>query len=98
MTGPGSQGLNTLTRHHAVKVASAVSVEDCCLYIEEAVGHESILSTLKMNNAAVIFLNTVEKANELVERGIVVDRLLTPVLPLSVPSKKSDTVQCSSVH
>ncbi len=41
-----------------------------------------------MNNAAVIFLNTVEKANELVERGIVVDGLFTPVLPLSMPSIK----------
>ncbi len=88
MTAPDSRGLNTLTRRHAVKVAAAVSVEDCCLAIGEAVGHESILSASKMNNAAVIFLNTVEKANELVERGIVVDGLFTPVLPLSMPSKK----------
>ncbi len=88
MTAPDSRVLNTLTRRHAVKVASAVSVEDCCLAIGEAVGHGSILSASKMNNAAVIFLNTVEKANELFERGIVVDGLFTPVLPLSMPSKK----------
>ncbi len=71
-----------------MKVAAAVSVEDCCLAIGEAIGHESILSASKMNNAAVIFLNTVEKANDLVEGGIVVDGLFTPVLPLSMPSKK----------
>ncbi len=77
MTALDSRVLNTLTRHHAVKVASAVSVEDCCLAIGEAVGHGSILSASKMNNAVVIFLNTVDKANELVEQGIVVDGLFT---------------------
>ncbi len=43
MTAPDSRGLNTLTRRHAVKMAAAVSVEDCCLAIGDAVGHESIL-------------------------------------------------------
>lgn len=41
-----------------------------------------------MNNATVIFLNTVDKANELVEQGLTIDGLFTPVLPLSMPSKK----------
>lgn len=54
----------------------------------DVVGHESILSASRMNNATVIFLRTVEKANKLVETGIVVDDLFTPVLPLSTPSKK----------
>ncbi len=48
-----------------------ISVEKCCLAVGEVVGHESILSASKMNNAIVIFLSTVEKANELVEAGIV---------------------------
>lgn len=65
-----------------------MSVEDCCLAIGEVVGHESILSASKMNNATVIFLNTVDKVSELVKCGIVVDGLFTRVLPLSVPSKK----------
>ncbi len=69
-------------------MASAISVEKCCLTVGEVVGHESILSASKMNNAIVIFLSTVERANELVEAGIVVDELFTPVLPLSTPSKK----------
>ncbi len=88
MTAPRSQCLSSLTRRHGVKVASAISVEKCCLAVGEVVGHESILSASKMNNAIVIFLSTVEKANELVEAGIVVDELFTPVLPLSTPSKK----------
>lgn len=88
MTAPRSQFLSKLTRRHGVKVASAVSVEDCCLAVGEVIGHENIMSASKMNSAIVIFLNSVEKANELVETGIVVDNLFTPVLPLSIPSKK----------
>ncbi len=88
MTAPRSQVLSKLTRRHGVKVAAAVSVEDCCLAAGEVVGHENIVSASKMNSATVIFLNSVEKANELVETGIVVDNLFTPVLSLSMPSKK----------
>ncbi len=76
MTAPRSQVLSKLTRRHGVKVAAAVSVEDCCLAAGEVVGHENIVSASKMNSATVIFLNSVEKANELVETGIVVDNLL----------------------
>lgn len=68
-------------------MASAVSVEKCCLAVGDVVGHESILSSSRMNNTTVIFLSTIEKANELVETGIVVDDLFTPVLPLSTPKK-----------
>lgn len=88
MTAPRSQVLNKLTRRHGVKVASAVSVEDCCLAVGEVVGHDNIMSASRMNSAIVVFLSSVEKANELVETGIVVDNLFTPVLPLSMPSKK----------
>ncbi|KAA0722766.1 Transposon TX1 uncharacterized 82 kDa protein ORF 1 [Triplophysa tibetana] len=88
MAAPGLPALSSLTRRHAVKVASAVSVEDCCLAIGEVVGHDCVLSASRMNNAIVIFLKSVEKANELVERGITVEGLFTPVLPLSMPSKK----------
>ncbi len=88
MTAPRSQVLSKLTRRHEVKVASAVSVEVCCLAAGEVVGHEHIVSASKLNSATVIFLNSVEKANELVETGIVVDNLFTPVLSLSMPFKK----------
>ncbi len=75
MTSPRSQVLSKLKQHHGVKVASAVSVEDCCLAAGEVVGHENIMSASKMNS--------VEKASELVEIGIVIDNLFTPVLSLS---------------
>lgn len=88
MTAPRTRCLGSLTRRHGVKVAAAVSVEKCCLAVGEVVGHENILSASRMNNATVIFLSTVEKANELVETGIVVDDVFNPVLPLSTPSKK----------
>ncbi|XP_073712913.1 uncharacterized protein [Misgurnus anguillicaudatus] len=88
MTAPRSQLLSKLTRRHGVKVASAVSVEDCCLAIGEVIGHENILSASKMNSATVIFLSSIENANNIVETGLVIDGLFTPVLPLSMPSKK----------
>ncbi len=44
MTAPRSQVLSKLTRRHGVKVAAAVSVEDCCLAAGEVVGHENIVS------------------------------------------------------
>lgn len=83
-----TQGLNTLTRRHTIKVASAVSIEACCLAVGELVGHSSVLSASRMNNATVVFLDSVEKANELVEQGIVIDGEFISVLPLSMPAKK----------
>lgn len=88
MAVPGAQGLSSLTRRHGVKVASAVSVESCCLAVGEVVGHENIMSASRMNSAIVIFFNTIEKANEIVQRGIIIDGVLTPVLPISLPSKR----------
>lgn len=78
-----------LMQCQCVKVASTLIVEDCCLAMGDVVGHNSILSASKINSAVLFFVFTsVEKANELVEKGIVVNNLFTPVLPLSTPSKK----------
>ncbi|KAI2650705.1 Transposon TX1 uncharacterized 82 kDa protein [Labeo rohita] len=88
MTAPATRVLSTLTRRHAVKVALAVSVEEICLAIGEVVGHECILSASRMNSATVIFLSSVEKVNEVVEKGIVIDGEFVSVLPLSMPSKR----------
>ncbi|XP_041917891.1 uncharacterized protein LOC121681986 isoform X1 [Alosa sapidissima] len=82
------ESFEKLTRRHAVKIASNASVEVCSLAAGEVVGHDNILSAARMNNAIVLFLGTVELANELVERGLVVDGFFTVVLPLSTPSKK----------
>lgn len=88
MAAQQTQGLNTLTRCHAIKVASAVSIEACCLAVGELVGHSSVLSASRMNNATVVFLDSVDKANGLVEQGIVIDGEFISVLPLSMPAKK----------
>lgn len=88
MSAQQTQGLSLLTRRHAIKVASTVSVEECCLAVGEVVGHASVLSASRMNNATVVFLDSVDKANELVERGIVIDGEFISVLPLSLPAKK----------
>ncbi|KAI4876408.1 hypothetical protein NFI96_004023 [Prochilodus magdalenae] len=72
----------SLTRRHLVKVACRVSVEEYCL----AAG--SVVSASRMDNAVALFLNTVEKANGLVQTGIVLQDQLTPVHPLSTPATK----------
>ncbi|XDV26317.1 hypothetical protein PO909_030065 [Leuciscus waleckii] len=41
-----------------------------------------------MNSAIVIFFKSIEKANEVVQSGVVLNGSLVPVLPLSSPSKK----------
>ncbi|XDV12564.1 hypothetical protein PO909_001202 [Leuciscus waleckii] len=88
MSAQRVQGLCSLTRRNAAKVASAVSIEDCCLAVGEVVGHSGIISASRMNNALVVFLDNVEKANELVERGIVISGEFVSVLPLSLPAKR----------
>lgn len=88
MAMTGSRSFDFLTRRHGIKVDSTVSVEECSLAIGEVVGTESILSASRMNNAIVVFLKTVDLANQLVESGIVIGGIFTPVLPLSTPSKR----------
>lgn len=88
MSGAVSGVLESLTRRNGVKVASALNIEECCLAAGEVVGYDAVLSASRMNNAIVMFMSTVEKANELVERGLVINDAFTVVLPLSMPSKR----------
>ncbi|KAL2096623.1 hypothetical protein ACEWY4_008771 [Coilia grayii] len=88
MADPGEESLTFLTRRHAVKITSPVSIEACSLAIGELIGHPNILSASRMNNAIVLFLRTIELANDLVESGVVIDGGFTEVLPLSTPTKK----------
>lgn len=88
MAGAGSEVLESLTRRNGVKVASASSIEECCLAAGEVVGYDSVLSASRMNNAIVMIMSSVEKANELVERVLVINDAFTVVLPLSMPSKR----------
>ncbi len=88
MTTRGANALDSLTRRHGVKVVSAGSVEECSVAVGDVVGHECVLAASRMNNSVVLFLSTVEKANEVVGKGINIHGLFTPVLPLSTPAKK----------
>ncbi|KAL0172965.1 hypothetical protein M9458_033276, partial [Cirrhinus mrigala] len=47
-----------------------------------------VLSASRMNSAIVVFLDSIDKANEVVEHGIIVKGELIPVVPLSLPAKK----------
>ena len=84
----GAMDFTKLTRSHGVKIQCDASVEECSLAVGSVVGHEHIKSASRMNNATVLFLSTVEKTREVVEQGVVIRNTLTPVLPLSTPSKK----------
>ncbi len=83
-----SGSFDFLTRRHGVKVDSTVNVEECSLVIGEVIGTENIMSASRMNNAIVVFVKTVDLANQLVESGVVINGIFTPVLPLSTPSKR----------
>ena len=52
------------TRRHGVKVVSAISVDECSVAICNIVGHECVQAASRMNNTIVLFLSTIEKANE----------------------------------
>ncbi|XP_062422347.1 uncharacterized protein LOC134133281 [Pungitius pungitius] len=82
--------LTRLTRKHGVKVPPGFpcSVEDCSLAVGEMVGHGSVKSAARMNNAVVLFVDSVDKANMVVEKGIVVNQTRVPVLPLATPATR----------
>lgn len=83
-------GLFKLTRRHAIKLSppAGCSVEDCSLAVGEEVGYGSIKSASRMNSAVVIFLDDIDKANQLIENGVVIQGTFIPVLSLVNPAKK----------
>ncbi|TWW77350.1 hypothetical protein D4764_12G0007400 [Takifugu flavidus] len=86
----GVSGLEKLTRRHDVKLSppASVSVEECVLSVGEIVGHGSVKSASRMNSALVVFVDSIDKADQLVVAGVAVNGELTPVFPLSNPVKK----------
>ena len=90
MTASGGSGLEKLTRRHAIKLAPAVrcSVEECSLAVGEVVGYGSIKSASRMNNSVVVFLDSVDKVNRVVESGVVIQDTFTPVFSLVNLAKK----------
>lgn len=91
MAAAGEQiSLHKLTRRHAIKLSppDRCSVEECSLAVGEIVGYESVKSASRMNNAVVIFLDHMDKVNQLLESGVVIQGTFTPVLSLVNPAKK----------
>jgi len=79
-----------LTRRNGIKITPAerCSIEDCSIAVAQVVGYKSILSASRMNSAFVFFLDDVNKVNEIVASGIVLNESYTPVMPLMQPAKK----------
>lgn len=88
MAASGTGKFEPLTQQHGIKITSSASVEACSFAVGEIVGHDKILSAARMNSVVVLFLEMVALANDMVDRGVVIDGVFTPVLPLSTPSKK----------
>ncbi len=65
MTIPNTMVFENFIWRHGVKIDSNASVEDVCLAVGDVVNHENIVSASRMNNAIVLFLSTIEKANEM---------------------------------
>ncbi len=65
LTIPNTMVFENLIWRHGVKMYSNASVEDVCLAVGDVVNHENIVSASQMNNAIVLFLSTIEKANEM---------------------------------
>lgn len=82
--------LDNVSRRHGIKLApvSNVSVEQCVLAVGEVVGCDSILSASRMNSAVVVFLDTIEKVNSVVQNGVVIQDTFTSVMPLLQPAKR----------
>ncbi|KAL6475047.1 hypothetical protein MHYP_G00160870 [Metynnis hypsauchen] len=78
----------SLSCWHGVRVESRSSVEECCLAAGGAVGYNNVVSASRMYSAVVMFLSTVDKANHLVQSGLVINDQFVSVLPLSTPAKK----------
>ena len=75
MATRGNVEFEKLSRRHGVKIPAAAgcSVEECSLAVGAIIGYDSIKSASRMNSAVVIFLDSIEKVNKIVERGVAGD-------------------------
>ncbi|KAL7827966.1 hypothetical protein AOLI_G00311180 [Acnodon oligacanthus] len=71
----------SVSHRHGVKV-------ECCLLAGSAIGYNNVVSASHVNSAVVMFLSTVDKANELVQSGLVINDQFMSALPLGTLSKK----------
>jgi hypothetical protein len=90
MATRGNGEFEKLSRRHGVKIPAATgcSVEECSLAVGAIIGYDSIKSASRMNSAVVIFLDSIEKVNRIVEMGVVLRETQTSVFPLMNPAKK----------
>ncbi|KAJ3583010.1 hypothetical protein NHX12_000007 [Muraenolepis orangiensis] len=81
---PEEGGGEKLSRRHAVKLSPAaqVSVEECSLAVGEKVGYKSVKFAARMNRAVVVFLDSIDKVNSVVESGVAIRDVFTQVMPL----------------
>ena len=79
-----------LNRKHGFKISTTFpcSVEDCSLAVAGVVGHSSIRYAARKNGGVVIFVDSVAKANKVVESGIVVKDSFVSVSPLTTPAAR----------
>ncbi|KAK0145749.1 Transposon TX1 uncharacterized protein [Merluccius polli] len=79
-----------LSRMRGLKISTSFpsSVEDCSLAVAKVVGHSSVKSAARMNGAVVIFVDSVAKANKVVESGIVVKDSFVSVSLLTTPAAR----------
>ncbi|TWW56217.1 hypothetical protein D4764_08G0002040 [Takifugu flavidus] len=82
--------LTVLSRRHGVKVGagSMLSVEEVALAVGQEIGHSSVKCAARMNRAVVLFLETAEQANKLVETGITVGEKFVQVTSLTQPAAR----------
>lgn len=87
----GNVAYEHLSRRHGIKILLVMncSVEECSLAVEKAASYESILSVSITNSAVVIFLDTVEKLNSVVQSEVIIKKNFTPVMPLVQPARKN---------
>lgn len=85
-----STAFKNLSLRHGIKLPVGVdySVEECSLAVGEVVGYECIKAASRMNSAVVMFLDSADKVNLVVERGIVLRNARTVVFPLVSPAKR----------
>ncbi|KAJ3582870.1 hypothetical protein NHX12_000155, partial [Muraenolepis orangiensis] len=80
---PEEGGGEKLSRRHAVKLSpdAQVSVEECSLAVGEKVGYKSVKFAARMNRAVVVFLDSIDKVNSVVESGVAIRDVYTQVMP-----------------
>ncbi|KAF0022212.1 hypothetical protein F2P81_025529 [Scophthalmus maximus] len=89
MVGGGGD-FTSLTKKHGMEVGagSPCSVEEVAQAVGEVIRHGSVKSAARMNRAVVLFLETVEQVNRMVEVGITGNEVFEPVMPLTLLATK----------